>query len=192
MEGVCARRVTAARGWKRSWTRCSSRARRPFSLAGWGLHLASNGINNPNHHIGPVWAGRTPPTRTVSIIPGASEPCPQSCHARLIAMDPYRAHVVASMSDGVFPSREARLPTSLPKHHTFRININLTFVLGKGKPHQSTNLPIPSNEHPRSQIHRQLSLPPPPSTPAAPFVSRIIFHHLTHETLPFPSLSICR
>ena len=73
MGGVCARRVTAARGWKRSWTRCSSRARRPFSLAGWGLHLASNGINNPNHHIGPVWAGRTPPTRTVSIIPGASE-----------------------------------------------------------------------------------------------------------------------
>lgn len=74
-----------------------SRARRPFSLAGWGLHLASNGINNPNHHIGPVWAGRTPPRRTVSIIPGASEPCPQSCHARLIDMDPYRAHVVARM-----------------------------------------------------------------------------------------------
>lgn len=144
MEGVCARRVTAARGWKRSWTRCSSRARRPFSLAGWGLHLASNGINNPNHHIGPVWAGRTPPTRTVSIIPGASEramspvvPCSLDCH-----MDPYRAHVVARMFDGVFPSREARLPSSLPKHHTFRLNINLTFVLGK---RQTTSIYKPSH-----------------------------------------------
>jgi hypothetical protein len=183
-----ARGESLLRGWKRSWTRCWSRARRPFSLAGWGLHLASNGINNPNHHIGPVWAGRTPPRCTVSIIPGASEPCPQSCHARLIDMDPYRAHVVARMLMACFLC----FPARIPKHHTSRINTNLTFVLAKGKPQQSTNLPIPSNECSRSQIYRQLSLPPPPSTPAAPFVSRNIFHLPTHETLPFPSLSICR
>jgi hypothetical protein len=49
------------------------RARRPFSLAGWGLHLAQSGINNPNHHIGrahAVWAGQTPATCTVSLFPG--------------------------------------------------------------------------------------------------------------------------
>jgi hypothetical protein len=153
-----------------------SRARRPFSLAGWGLHLASNGINNPNHHIGPVWAGRTPPARTVSIIPGASEPCPQSCHARLIDMDPYRAHVVARMLMACFSAR-------IPRHHTFRININLIFVLEKGKPHQSTNLPIPSNEHtrfpdpsptlpPSTTIDTSSILPPskyfPPSNPRNP------------------------
>ena len=182
-----ARGESLLRGWwKRSWTRCSSRARRPFSLAGWGLHLASNGINNPNHHIGPVWAGRTPPRRTVSIIPGASEPCPQSCHARLIDMDPYRAHVVARMLMACFFAR-------LPRHHTSRIDINRVLVLAKSKPPQSTNLLIPSNEETRSQIHHQLSLPPPPpSMLQHPSSSRNIFHRPLHETLPFPSLSICR
>lgn len=137
-----------------------SRARRPFSLAGWGLHLASNGINNPNHHIGPVWAGRTPPRRTVSIIPGASEPCPQSCHARLIDMDPYRAHVVARMLMACFcvcPDTQASYISN--KHQSYI------------RPRKKANhinlqtLPFPPMNTLDSQIHRQLSLPPPPSTP---------------------------
>ena len=104
---ACARRVTAARV-EESWTGCSSRARRPFSLAGWGLHLAQSGINNPNHHIGPahaVWTGRTPARRTVSSIPGRARESPVvPC-----SLDPYRAHVVARMLMACVSARPASI-----------------------------------------------------------------------------------
>lgn len=129
-----ARRVTAARveeSWKGSW----SWARRPFSLDGWGLHLASSGINNPNHHIGPgpCCLGRAD-TRNVHGVydSGAS---PQSCPCVLV---PAGDHVVtrvpiaiSSLCSSINP------PTCQGKHQG-------VLAPTKGKT-PCQNLPVPSS-----------------------------------------------
>jgi hypothetical protein len=131
------------------------RARRPFSLAGWGLHLAHSGINNPNHYIGrahAVWAGQTPQRCTVSLFPGRVP------SRAMLARPVQRARCCEDAA-----AMGVSLSVHLSIHHTSRINIKVSLS-------PSTNLPIPSNDHICSATTKQtrslITTTPPQSSPS--------------------------
>jgi hypothetical protein len=110
------------------------RARRPFSLAGWGLHLAHSGINNPNHYIGrahAVWAGQTPQRCTVSLFPGRVP------SRAMLARPVQRARCCEDAA-----AMGVSLSVHLSIHHTSRINIKVSLSRSKANLHLQT-FPFP-------------------------------------------------